>query len=33
MNFVVPICLGVLCIAIVVGMFIGGFREEKRLSR
>lgn len=32
MNFVTPICLAVLCIAIVVGMFIGGFSEEKRLS-
>jgi len=32
-NFTLPICLAVLCIAIVVMMFLGGFSEEKRLNR
>jgi len=32
-NFALPIFLAVLCIAIVVMMYLGGFSEEKRLNR
>lgn len=32
MNFTVPIVLMVLCIAIIVTIFLGGFSEEKRVG-
>ena len=32
MNYTVPIVLFVLCVAIIVTIFAGGFSEEKRVG-